>query len=981
VKKLPIVLAMVLVLILSIAPVAAQPTDLQVPESALPDKEATYIVRMIQAPVLAYEGGIAGLPATKPGKGQKINPNSANVRKYVNYLNSQHDQALATAGAQGKKLYDYSITYNGFAARLTGAQAEKLLTLTSVLTVESDWMAKIDTNRTPTFLGLDAANGIWNAVGGVGDAGEGVVVGIVDTGIWPENPSFSDRTGTNPNGKGGKLDYKQIPGWHGKCTPGEQFNASNCNQKLIAAQWYNAGWGGNAGVKSEFPNEYASARDADGHGSHTASTAAGNYGIPVVVDGVDLGKISGVAPRARVAAYKVCWGGDAGGCFGSDSVAAIDQAVADGVDVINFSIGGSTTNYLDAVEVAFLFAADAGVFVATSAGNEGPGAGTVAHIAPWLASVAAGTKDETFPGSVTLGNGATYEGQARSGGIGPAELVLAATAGDKLCNPGALDPALVTGKIVVCERGVIGRTEKSLAVKQAGGVGMIMYNATPSSVNADLHFVPSIHVDHIAGPAIVAYAATPGATATIVAGDATLIDAPDVAEFSSRGPNQAGGDILKPDMMAPGVDILAAVSPTGYNGRNFDFLSGTSMASPHVAGFAALLTDAHPEWSPAAMKSAMMTTATPLTKEGNPIDGTAFDYGAGHIVPNDATDPGLVYDAGFLDYFGFLCGTGQLVSPDCAALSIDPSDLNHPSISIGELAGAQTVTRTVTNVGPSGTYTVSVDAPPGVDVAVNPSSLTLASGQSATYEVTFTVTTAPIDEYTFGALTWSDGTRSVRSPLVVQPVQIAAPAEVSAAGTDGSLSFDVTFGYTGDYAATAHGLIPATQTAGNVVDDPANDINVALDTGVGISVHVVPVPAGTLHARFSLFDDFTDGTDDLDLYVFNPSGQFAGGSGSGTSAEQVDIAAPAAGNWFVVVHGWQTDGPDANYTLFSWRVPSATGGSLSVDSAPASATLGETGTIEVSWSGLTAGTKYLGAVSHSDGGGIFAVTLVGVTTD
>lgn len=979
-KKLPIALAMLLVLILSIAPVAAQPSDLQVPESALPDKEATYIVRMIQAPVLAYEGGIPGLPTTKPGKGNKINPNSANVRKYVNYLKGQHDQALATAGAQGKKLYDYSITYNGFAARLTGAQAEKLMTLTSVLTVERDWLAKIDTNRTPSFLGLDEANGIWNAVGGVGDAGEGVVVGIVDTGIWPENPSFSDRLGTGPNGQPGKLNYKQIPGWHGKCTPGEQFNGSDCNKKLIAAQWFNAGWGGDAGVKSEFPNEYASARDADGHGSHTASTAAGNYGIPVVVDGVDLGQISGVAPRARVAAYKVCWGGDAGGCFGSDSVAAIDQAVADGVDVINFSIGGSTANYLDAVEVAFLFAADAGVFVATSAGNEGPSAGTVAHISPWLTSVAAGTKDETFPGSVTLGNGEVYEGQARSGDVGPAELVLAEAAGDKLCNPGALDPALVAGKIVVCERGVIARTDKSLAVKQAGGVGMIMYNTSPSSVNADLHFVPTIHVDHVVGPAIAAYAATPGATATIEDGEATLIDAPDVAEFSSRGPNQAGGDILKPDLMAPGVDVLAAVSPTGYNGRNFDFLSGTSMASPHVAGFAALLTDAHPEWSPAAMKSAMMTTATPLTKEGNPIAGTPFDYGAGHIVPNDATDPGLVYDAGFLDYFGFLCGTGLLVSPDCAALGVDPSDLNQPSISIGELAGVQTVTRTVTNVGPSGTYEVSVEAPPGVDVVVNPSSLTLATGESTTYEVTFTVTTAPVGEYTFGELTWSDGTRNARSPLVVQPVQIAAPAEISGTGAEGSLSFDVTFGYTGDYTAAPHGLIAGTQMAGNVVDDPANDINVALDTGEGITIHAVPVPAGTLYARFSLFDDYTDGNDDLDLYVFGPTG-FVGGSGSGTSAEQVDVPSPVAGIYLVVVHGWQTDGPDANYTLFSWSVPSTTGGSLSVDSAPASATRGETGTVEVSWSGLTAGTKYLGAVSHGDGGGIFGVTLVGVTTD
>jgi hypothetical protein len=298
------------------------------------------------------------------------------------------------------------------------------------------------------------------------------------------------------------------------------------------------------------------------------------------------------------------------------------------------------------------------------------------------------------------------------------------------------------------------------------------------------------------------------------------------------------------------------------------------------------------------------------------------------------------------------------------------------------LAGTQTVYRTVTNVGPAGTYNVSVSAPAGVDVIVSPSSLTLASGESASYSVTFNTTaSATIGAYTFGSLTWSHGYHNVTSPLVVKPVQMAAPTELGSSGTDGSLSFDVTFGYNGDYTAAAHGLVPATQQAGSVVDDPANNINTALATGVGVTFEYVTVPAGTAYTRFSLFDDYTDGADDLDLYVFYQTGAYVGGSGSGTSAEQVDLVFPAPGTYIVAVHGWQTDGPDANYTLFDWSFSATPGGSLVIDSAPASATLGSTEAIDLSWTGLEAGNKYLGAVSHSDAGGLFNLTLIGVATD
>jgi hypothetical protein len=665
-----VVLAAILLLTFAIVlPAAADQPDFETVGQVEKSPNGLYIVQLVDKPVVAYEGDIPGLKATKPAQGKKINPNSPAVVNYVEYLNSKHDEVLAKAGG-GQKVHDYFYSFNGFAAELTEIQALSLLKSPLVLSVEADVLMQMDTNRTPDFLGLSAPGGLWDQLGCHENAGEGVIVGIIDSGIWPENPSFSDRTGEGPQGQEGKLDYQQIPGWHGKCTPGEDFPASDCNQKLIGAQWFNAGWGGDAGMAATFPYEFLSARDADGHGSHTASTAAGNYGVNAVVNGVDLGMISGMAPRARISAYKVCWGVNEGGCFGSDSVAAIDQAVADGVDVLNFSISGTRTNYLDAVEVAFLFAADAGVFVAASAGNSGPGAGTVAHMSPWLTTVAAGTKDDSYAGTVTLGNGAAYDGASRATPVGPAALVYSADvvlAGadpneGRLCYPGTLDPALVSGKIVACDRGVIARVDKSLAVYQAGGVGSILMNTGPSSLNADLHSVPTVHVDHNARVDILAYIAAEGAaaTASLAGNNLQTVEAPFVASFSSRGPNQAGGDLLKPDILAPGVDVLAAVSPFGYNGDNFNFLSGTSMSGPHIAGLGALLIDAHPDWSPMMIKSALMTTASTTTNAGNPIPGGPFAYGAGHVVPNSAVDPGLVYDAGFIDWLGFLCGTGQL---------------------------------------------------------------------------------------------------------------------------------------------------------------------------------------------------------------------------------------------------------------------------------------------------------------------------------
>jgi subtilisin family serine protease len=978
---------------------ASVPADVAESIAAGKALEKTYIIQMSGDPVVAFDGGIAGLNATRPAKGQKLDPKDKDVIKYQAHLHKKQDAALKSVGAgQAKKLYNYSVVFNGFAAKLTEAQADQLRGSSDVIRVTEDQKFKLETISTPEFLGLRAEGSAWDQ----GYLGEDVIIGVLDSGVWPENPSFSDRTGTNPNGVEGKLDYQQIPGFHGKCVPGEAFNASHCNQKLIAAQWYGNGFGGPAGIKATFPYEFLSPRAVDGHGVHTASTAGGNDGVEASANGVNLGIASGMAPRARIATYKVCWGfGDdpAGGCFGSDSIAAVDQAVIDGVDVINFSISGTRTDFLNPTEVAFLFAADAGVFVAASAGNSGPGAATVAHPSPWITTVAAGTHDRLFQADAVLGNGASYTGASiQEEGTGVLPMVYSADVGlagedptqVRLCYPGTLDPAQVAGKMVLCDRGTIARVAKSEAVAIAGGSAMILANTSPGSLNADLHSVPSVHVDQASGDAIRTYVTTdPNPTGFLtprVSGSDP--NAPQVAVFSSRGPLQASSDLLKPDIMAPGVDILAASAPPD-SGRDFDFLSGTSMSSPHIAGLAAVVKSAHPDWSPMMIKSALMTSSEDTA-------ASHFAEGSGHVVPTAAIDPGLVYDSGFFDWFGFLCGTGQLVSSACSVFGIDPSDLNTPNIAIGELAGSQTVTRTVTNVGPAGTYNVSVDAPPGIEVVVSPSALTLAEGESANYEVTFTSTeSAALGDYAFGNLTWSDGTRNVRSALVARPFQLAAPTEVGGDGATGSLSFDVDFGYTGDYSAGAHGLEPANLQADNVADDPQNNVNAALGTCdfgaafpwpcVGGTWHAVSVPGGSAYLRVSLFDAYTDGSDDLDLYVFNSGLGFVGGSGSGTSAEQVDVPFPGDTLYFVFVHGWQTDGPDANYTLFDWSVPATPGTGtylLSIDNAPASAVLGSSGTVDVSWdvSGdpATEGRKYLGAVSHSDGGGLIGITLIRV---
>lgn len=983
-KRISLLLLSILVVMMlavtAISPTTAQAAPLPKVKQVDASSNGVYIVQMIDEPVVAYEGGTAGLAATAPQEGAKIDPLSTGVINYSTYLVGQHDKALKKAG--GQKIYDYTISFNGFAAKMSPGQARKMAALEGVQVVTPDQLQTMDTSSTPTFLGLDAEGGLWDQLGGPANAGEGIIIGLIDSGIWPESLSFTDRDSE------GKLIFQQIPGWHGKCVPGEAFNASMCNQKLIGAQYFNAAWGGNKGIDAQRPWEFNSVRDYNGHGSHTSSTAGGNHAVPVTGPAAAFGTVNGMAPRARIAMYKALWSTqDASTASGytSDLVAAIDQAVKDGVDVINYSISGSLTNFLDPVMVSFLYAARAGIFVSCSAGNSGPTTSTVAHPGPWVTTVAAGTHNRSMIGTVTLGDGSTYYGSSTSTAEVTAPLISSTDAGLAGADPtqvrlcyssldggNVLDPAKVAGKIVVCDRGVTARVNKSLAVKEAGGVGMILINPTSASLNADFHSVPTVHLQNTDYTAVHTYAATAGATATIFKAEADYsTPAPYTASFSSRGPLIAGnGDLLKPDVIAPGQDILAAVSPVGNGGLDFNLYSGTSMSAPHVAGVAALLKQAHPTWTPMMIKSALMTSAYDILDGPNTHPLVIFRQGAGHIDPNKAVDPGLVYNAGWNNWLAFLCGTTNgIAAATCNALqgmgySLDPSDLNVASIAIGALAGEQTVIRRVTNVGTTtATYESSVDIA-GFGVEVSPSTLTLAPGQSASFTVKFTNEDAPLNTYTGGYLYWSDGTHDVRIPIVIKPVALAAPTSVY--GTGGPISYDVVFGYDGPFTATARGLIPATTFAGSI------------NTGQQLTYEVV-VPSGATYARFSLFDANTTPGSDLDLVVYKGSvspANVVGSSGSGTSTEEVNLVNPTAATYIVLVDGYATANP-STFTLFTWVLDSADAGNMVV-TAPTTAELAKTGTIDLTFSGLAAATKYLGSIAYGGAAGMPNPTIVRV---
>ncbi|XP_008223890.1 PREDICTED: subtilisin-like protease SBT2.5 isoform X1 [Prunus mume] len=792
-----------------------------------------YIVTIEGEPIISYKGDVDGFEATAVESDEKIDPTSESVTSYARHLESKHDMLLGMLFEQGtyQKLYSYQHLINGFAVHISHEQAEKLMRAPGVKSVERDWKVRRLTTHTPQFLGLPT--GVWPTGGGFDRAGENIVIGFVDSGIYPQHPSFASYN-SDP--------YGPVPKYRGKCEVDPDTKRSFCNGKIIGAHHF-----AKAAIAAGVFNpsiDFASPMDGDGHGSHTAAIAAGNNGIPVKMHGHEFGKASGMAPRARIAVYKALY--RLFGGFVADVVAAIDQAVYDGVDILSLSVGPNSppattrTTYLNPFDATLLSAVKAGVFVAQAAGNGGPFPKTLVSYSPWIASVAAAIDDRRYKNHLMLGNGKILAGIGLSPSTHPNRTYTLVAANDALLDssvvkyspsdcqkPEVLNKNLVQGNILLCGYSfnfVVGTASIKKVSETAKSLGAIGFVLAVENVSPGTKFDP-------------VPVGVPGILITDVSKSLDLIDyynistsrdwtgrvksfkgigsigdglmpilhksAPLVALFSARGPNIKDfsfqdADLLKPDILAPGSLIWAAWSPNGtdepdYVGEGFAMISGTSMAAPHIAGIAALIKQKHPHWSPAAIKSALMTTSTTLDRAGRPlqaqqysetqamklVSATPFDYGSGHVDPRAALDPGLIFDVGYQDYLGFLCTTPGIDAREirnytncaCNYTIGHPSNFNSPSITVSHLVRSQTVTRTVTNVAEQETYVITTRMAPAIAIEANPPAMTLKPGASRRFSVTLTVRSVT-GAYSFGeVLMKGNRGHKVRIPVVAMGYQ------------------------------------------------------------------------------------------------------------------------------------------------------------------------------------------------------------------
>ncbi|PON61127.1 Subtilase [Trema orientale] len=714
---------------------------------------------------------------------------------------SHHDLLAKIVGSKEKAselmVYSYRHGFSGFAAKLTESQAQKIAELPGVVRVMPNSLHRLQTTRSWDYLSLSPqtpSNLLHKS-----NNGDGVIIGIFDTGIWPESKSFTE------NGLG------PVPSrWKGVCEPGESFDPTkHCNRKLVGARWFVNGFLAEYGLplNASGETEYLSPRDANGHGMHTASTAAGSFVGNVSYRGLARGTARGGAASARVAVYKVCWNVLGGQCASADILKAFDEAIHDGVDVLSLSIGFwiplySDVDERDGIATGSFHAVTRGITVVCGAGNDGPSAQTVQNTAPWILTVAASTMDRAFVTSITLGNNKTLVGEAMftrreiglTGLLYPESHGLDPTASG-VCQALQLNRTKVAGKVVLCFTSMTRRvavTSATAAVRKAGGVGLIVAKHPNSALYPCPGDFPCVEVDYEAGTKILYYIRSTRFPLVKLSSSKTVIGRPvsaKVAYFSARGPNSIEPAILKPDIAAPGVNILAATSPLDpFADSGYVMHSGTSMATPHISGIVALLKALHPAWSPAAIKSALVTTAwrngrsgSLIFAEGSPQkQADIFDYGGGIVNPNAAADPGLVFDMETADYIHYLCAmhynnsaisrlTGNITN--CPVQKLSVLDVNLPSITIPSIGSTSiTVTRTVTNVGPpNSTYRPIIEPPSGIVVSVNPEVLVF---NSTVKKVSFKVTVATTHQmntgYMFGSLIWSDKVHFVRIPLSVR---------------------------------------------------------------------------------------------------------------------------------------------------------------------------------------------------------------------
>jgi subtilisin family serine protease len=750
-------------------------------------RRVSVIVRLSGEPLASYEGTIPGLAATNPRATgtPRLNPRSISSERYLRHLEGRRANfkaGLRAAIPAARVQHEYQAILNGISLVLPETEISALAALPGVEGVYEDELLAPDTDTSPGFIG---APQLWNQLGGQHSAGEHVVVGVLDTGVWPEHPSYAD---PDPSGKSyAPRSGAALPCTFGSSVPGDA--AFTCNNKLIGARAFLATY--NA-VVGRLPNEFPTARDDNGHGTHTSTTAAGNAGVQSAIFNRTFGAVSGIAPRAKIIAYKVCLDQ---GCFSSDAVAAVNQAILDGVDVINFSIAGGSNPYGDAVSLAFLDAYNAGVFVAASSGNSGPGANTTEHREPWTMTVGGSTINRQFQSTVTLtaadGASLTLRGASVTPGVSSLLPVTVPAPANDLCQQ-AFPASSLTGQIVVCKRGVNARVEKSFNAAAGGAAGMILYNPTRQGISTDNHFVPSVHLENTEGAALVAFlAAHPGSRARFTAGAAVPAQGDVMADFSSRGGPGLTLGIGKPDITAPGVQILAGASPLpatvvgGARGQLFQAIQGTSMSSPHIAGAAALLAALHPTWTPGEIKSALMTTAVAsVVKEDGVTPADAFDFGSGRVDLSRAADPGFLFDESGANF---------------VALQSHLWDANYPSLFVPAFLGELSVERVLHSTRRRQVpWRIEVSAPPDLIIDV-PRKVTVPAFGAAPLRIGLAGHNIPLGGVRHALLEFRHGNETtlrfpitvVRAVSQVPLTKVCAPLTI-AQGTNTNCTISVT---------------------------------------------------------------------------------------------------------------------------------------------------------------------------------------------
>ncbi|MHC4342256.1 MAG: S8 family serine peptidase, partial [Planctomycetota bacterium] len=729
-----------------------------------PDR-VSVIAKLKYDSLASYKGGEPGLEPCSIAVtgGSRLDPSTPACLAYRAFLESkieELEEALHQRfGNEARIVHRLLTVFGGVSVILKEDRVEELLELPGVVAIFDDGFAQLETVASPQFIGADR---VWEELGGPDRAGEGIIVANIDSGVWPESPSFSDPDPAGDPYPAPPARWKGTACDFGSDTPGDEV--FECNNKLIGAQRIMDTYDSET---PSLPKEFLSARDDNGHGTHTLSTAAGNGGAEAaVVFEEPLAVISGVAPRAHAVAYKVS---GADGAQFSDVTAAVQQAVEDGVDVINYSMSGPSNPYLSAVSLAFLDAYEAGILIAASAGNSGPEADTITSHEPWAIVVGNSTGDNVMAGTleVTASNGDTLvlAGTSLTGSAsGP--IVTSPELDNLDCIEPFAENTFTENEIVICIRGGQIIEKKSQNVAAAGGSGVVMYNFSPDNENykQDKHFLPFIHIGFEQVSAVLEQGVAtrmddfPGGPISLNPGTAPGVDV--MNDGSSRGgPGQRLG-ISRPDITAPGTGILAGGTPLpstisaasqGAPGL-YMFASGTSMSAPHIAGAVALLKALHPDWTPGQIKSALMTTARQsLVKEDGMTPADPFDRGSGRVDLRRAFDPGLT----------FVGPSAQ----DFLERKGDLWNLNYPSLYIPAHPGRFTVERTVASELKGGQrWETHVSAPPDVEIHV-PSRLKVSTKKPGTFEITVDAPDVPSGEVRHANLRLTNGEHEASFPI------------------------------------------------------------------------------------------------------------------------------------------------------------------------------------------------------------------------